>query len=166
MKCPVCTHLANRVIDSRMSGAGEVIRRRRECDNCKTRYTTYERVEYNLPLVIKRDGRREAFDRGKVQAGIQLACNKRPVNGETIELLLNALEAKLTELGEREVPSTVLGEAVLELLKPLDDVAYVRFASVYRSFQNLEEFWRELGKMVEARPYPVPPTPCTDAQSG
>ena len=137
MKCPACRDLSNRVIDSRLGKDGDVIRRRRECESCSRRFTTYERVEDYLPSVVKKDGRREAFDRMKVLAGLKKACEKRPISVETIEETADAIERNLLEGGDKEVPSSVVGEAIMMALHDLDSVAYVRFASVYRSFQDL-----------------------------
>jgi transcriptional repressor NrdR len=140
MKCPFCQYLDTKVIDSRLSKEGEIIRRRRECDQCQKRFTTYERVEESLPLIIKKDGRREPFDRAKIVGGLTKACEKRPVSIETIEKIVDRIEAGMIEKGEREISSSVIGEKVMEELKSLDDVAYVRFASVYRSFKDIGEF--------------------------
>jgi len=140
MKCPFCQYEDTKVIDSRLSKEGDLIRRRRECDQCQKRFTTYERVEETLPLIIKKDGRREPFDRAKIVGGLTKACEKRPVSIETIEKIVDRIEARLIEKGERELPSSVIGEKVMEELKALDDVAYVRFASVYRSFKDIGEF--------------------------
>jgi transcriptional repressor NrdR len=140
MKCPFCQYLDTKVIDSRLSKEGDIIRRRRECDQCQKRFTTYERVEESLPLIIKKDGRREPFDRAKIVGGLTKACEKRPVSIETIEKIVDRIEASLIEKGERELSSSVIGEKVMEELKSLDDVAYVRFASVYRSFKDIGEF--------------------------
>src|ERR1700744_1656271 len=134
MKCPFCGHLDNKVIDSRLSQGGEVTRRRRECDHCARRYTTYERVEEVLPMVVKKDGRREPFDRMKVSAGLRRACEKRPVSSETLERIVDRIERELVDSGEKEVESTRIGERCMEALREADQVAYVRFASVYRSF--------------------------------
>jgi len=140
MKCPFCQYLDTKVIDSRLSKEGEIIRRRRECDQCQKRFTTYERVEESLPLIIKKDGRREPFDRAKIVGGLTKACEKRPVSIETIEKIVDRIDTSLIEKGERELSSSVIGEKVMEELKSLDDVAYVRFASVYRSFKDIGEF--------------------------
>ena len=140
MKCPFCQYLDSKVIDSRLSKEGDIIRRRRECDQCQKRFTTYERVEETLPLIIKKDGRREPFDRAKIVGGLTKACEKRPISIETIEKIVDRIESRLIEKGERELPSSVIGEKVMEELKALDDVAYVRFASVYRSFKDIGEF--------------------------
>lgn len=152
MKCPFCGTLDNKVIDSRLSQAGEVTRRRRECEKCERRYTTYERVEQVLPFVVKKDGRREPFDRIKLLAGMRRACEKRPVSQESLELLLDQIERDLVETGEKEVVSTIVGEKVMAALRALDAVAYVRFASVYRSFDDVSEFAAEIGKLLPAPP--------------
>ena len=144
MRCPYCGHLEDRVVDSREAQEGQATRRRRECLGCARRYTTYERVEDVLPLVVKKDGRRETFDRRKIVEGLLRACQKRPVSREQIDDLVSAVERRVQELGEREVPSHVVGEAVMERLRALDPVAYVRFASVYRAFEDLGEFMSEL----------------------
>jgi transcriptional repressor NrdR len=149
MKCPFCDHLQNRVIDSRLSKDGHAIRRRRECDLCARRFTTYERVETITPMVIKKDGRREPFDREKLKSGIRIACQKRPVSVNTIDQFVDELERRVLESGDREVTSQVLGEDVMRFLQATDDVAYVRFASVYRSFKDLKEFMNELQDLVQ-----------------
>ncbi len=148
MKCPFCNELQNRVIDSRLSKDGHAIRRRRECLDCGRRFTTYERVEASIPMVIKKDGRREEFDREKLSSGISRACQKRPVSVNDIEDFVEKIERKILEGGERETDSEVLGEEVMDFLKGLDEVAYVRFASVYRSFKDLKEFMSELKDLV------------------
>ncbi|MCC6807924.1 MAG: transcriptional repressor NrdR [Deltaproteobacteria bacterium] len=144
MKCPFCGHGENSVVDSRLGRDSVVIRRRRECEACKKRFTTYERIEELLPNVVKKDGRREPFDRMKVISGVKKACEKRPVSLETIELLVDQVEHRLQEAGEAEVPSTRVGEEVMKQLVKLDQVAYVRFASVYRQFKDIGEFMSEL----------------------
>ena len=151
MRCPFCRDPENKVIDSRESHEGLVIRRRRECLSCKRRFTTYERIEELLPLIVKKDGRREAFDREKVLAGLKKACEKRPVPVEKIEELVTSIERRLQELGEKEVPSTTIGALVMEKLPALDEVAYVRFASVYRSFRDIAEFMSELTDILQTR---------------
>lgn len=151
MKCPFCGHLEDRVIDSRAGGAGEVIRRRRECASCERRFTTYERVEDILPTVVKKDGRRETFDRQKLVRGLRVACNKRPVSTDQIEAIADAIEREVQESERREIASTELGERVMNHLRTLDEVAYVRFASVYRSFRDIDQFMVELGKLVKAK---------------
>lgn len=140
MKCPFCQYLDTKVIDSRLAKEGDIIRRRRECDQCQKRFTTYERVEETLPLVVKKDGRREPFDRNKLVNGLLKACEKRPVSIDVIQKTVDRIEARLIEKGEKEIPSSALGEEVMSELKNLDDVAYVRFASVYRSFKDIGEF--------------------------
>jgi transcriptional repressor NrdR len=151
MKCPFCAHLESKVIDSRVSTAGDVIRRRRECDGCQRRFTSRERVEDVLPVVVKKDGVREPFDREKVLRGVRLACNKRPVAIDRIERFIDELERDLVESEAKEVESQELGERVMKKLRELDEVAYVRFASVYRSFRDIDEFRTELDKMARAR---------------
>ena len=140
MKCPYCGSLGNRVVDSRLTRDGDIVRRRRECDDCARRFTTYERVEELLPMVVKHDGRREAFDRSKIVTGVQRACQKRPVGPDQIDRLVDRVERGLQESALKEVPSSRIGELVMAELFDLDDVAYVRFASVYRSFEDVDEF--------------------------
>jgi len=149
MKCPFCSHTEDKVIDSRLSQEGDVTRRRRECLKCGRRFTTYERVEEAQPLVIKKDGRRELFDRTKILNGVLRACEKRPVGIETMEKVVDKIEKRLLETGEREIQSSVIGAAVMEELKNLDEVAYVRFASVYREFRDINEFMTELKGLLE-----------------
>ncbi len=151
MKCPFCGTLDNRVIDSRLSLGGEVTRRRRECEGCARRYTTYERVEQVLPLVVKKDGRREPFDRMKVLAGLRRACEKRPVSSESLEQLVDTIESELVETTEKEVDSSHIGERLMHRLREMDQVAYVRFASVYRSFKDIHEFMAELSDLLGDR---------------
>jgi transcriptional repressor NrdR len=151
MKCPFCTHPESKVIDSRVSTAGDVIRRRRECEGCQRRFTSRERVEDVLPVVVKKDGVREPFDREKVLRGVRLACNKRPVAMDRIERFIDELERDLVESEAKEVESQELGERVMKKLRELDEVAYVRFASVYRSFRDIDEFRTELDKMARTR---------------
>jgi transcriptional repressor NrdR len=151
MKCPFCHDPENRVIDSRLTEDGGVIRRRRECFECKRRFTTYERVEEMLPMVVKKDGRREVFDRLKIVAGLKKACEKRPVSIDAIEQSVDRIERGLQERGDKEIPSSVIGEAVMHELHGLDQVAYVRFASVYRSFKDVGEFMRELEDLIKER---------------
>jgi transcriptional repressor NrdR len=150
MKCPFCGSPDSKVVDSRPDKGGATIRRRRECETCTRRFTTHERVEEILPLVLKKDGRREPFDRLKLIAGIQKACEKRPVSVETIERLVDRLEHRLQESSEREVPSTVIGEWLMNELHEVDEVAYVRFASVYRSFKDINEFMAELQDLLKS----------------
>ena len=150
MKCPFCGNSDSKVIDSRPDKGGTAIRRRRECEECTKRFTTHERVEEMLPQVCKKDGRREPFDRMKIISGIKKACEKRPVSIETIERLVDRLETRLQETGEREVPSTMIGEWVMNELHDTDEVAYVRFASVYRSFRDINEFMSELQDLLKS----------------
>jgi len=149
MRCPFCRDPENKVIDSRESHEGLVIRRRRECLACKRRFTTYERIEELLPLIVKKDGRREAFDREKVLAGLKKACEKRPVSVDQLESVVHGLESRLQEMGEKEVGSGVVGEQLMRELAELDQVAYVRFASVYRSFRDIAEFMDELKELID-----------------
>ena len=144
MRCPYCGHLEDKVVDSREAGEGQATRRRRECLGCSRRFTTYERIEEILPAVVKKDGRREPFDRKKILEGLTRACQKRPVSAAQIEALIAAVERQVQELGEKEVPSRVVGEAVMARLRELDPVAFVRFASVYRSFEDVGDFMSEL----------------------
>ncbi len=144
MKCPYCGHLGNRVVDSRLNKEYTITRRRRLCDACERRFTTYERLEVAMPMLVKKDGRREAWDRHKVAEGIKKACEKRPVSLSQIDEFVDALEKKLQDMGEREIPISYIGEQIMEKLKVLDEVAYVRFASVYRQFKDLNEFMDEL----------------------
>jgi len=148
MKCPFCGFADTRVIDSRLGKEGNNIRRRRECFDCERRFTTYERIEETLPLVIKKDGRRETFDRQKIIAGMQRACEKRPVSIAVIEKMVDRLELSLQESGEKEIESSRIGEAVMEALHGLDEVAYVRFASVYWQFKDINEFMSELKDLL------------------
>ncbi len=148
MRCPFCQEPENKVIDSRESHEGSVIRRRRECLQCHRRFTTYERVEELSPLIVKKDGRREAFDREKMLAGLKKACEKRTVSTDQLEAVVTEIERKLQEGGEKEVPSAFLGEEVMRHLRRLDEVAYVRFASVYRSFRDIAEFMSELKELI------------------
>ncbi len=138
-------------MDSRLVAGGTVTWRRRECDACKRRFTTYERVELSLPVVIKKDGQREPFDRQKVLASLRIACNKRPVSLDTLEEEAETLERELSEGGERELSSLEIGEKVMDRLKRLDQVAYVRFASVYKSFRDIDEFMREMSVLVRPK---------------
>jgi transcriptional repressor NrdR len=144
MRCPYCAHLEDKVVDSREAGEGQATRRRRECLGCGRRFTTNERIEEILPSVVKKDGRREPFDRKKILEGLTRACQKRPVSASQIEALIAAVERQVQELGEKEVPSRVVGEAVMARLRDLDPVAFVRFASVYRSFEDVGDFMSEL----------------------
>ena len=154
MKCPYCGHSESKVIDSREGETG--IRRRRECLGCAKRYTTYERVETQTLYVVKKDGRREPFDREKLLAGIRRACEKRPLPTGTLERMGDDIEVDLMRSGRAEVQSSVVGEAVMERLKRLDHIAYIRFASVYREFGDLEELRREVEALTEGRGVPPP----------
>ncbi|MCH7912085.1 MAG: transcriptional repressor NrdR [Deltaproteobacteria bacterium] len=151
MKCPFCRELDNRVIDSRLSKDGGMVRRRRKCSGCSRRFTTYERVEETTPMVVKKDGRRENYDRLKVINGLKRACEKRPVSVDTIEAIADRIERGLQERGEKEIPSSVIGESTMRELHDIDQVAYVRFASVYRSFKDIGEFMVELEELLKER---------------
>lgn len=144
MKCPFCSNVENKVIDSRISKEGNAIRRRRECLSCKKRFTTYEYVEEVLPMVIKKDGRREAFERGKILAGLKKACEKRAISMNVIEDIVDRIEHECQDLQLREIPTSLIGEKVINELQHLDGVAYVRFASVYREFKDPNEFVEQL----------------------
>ena len=151
MKCPDCSDMENKVVDSRLNKEGTVIRRRRECLSCSVRFTTYEKLERSLPLLIKKDGRREEFDRDKIIHGVQKACQKRPVSIKDIEDLVDRVEQYVQELGEKEVSAVKVGEKVISEIYNLDDVAYVRFASVYRSFKDVNEFMVELKEVLKSK---------------
>jgi transcriptional repressor NrdR len=151
MKCPYCGENDNRVVDSRLSKDGLAIRRRRECNDCSRRFTTYEKVEEILPMVVKRDGRREPFSRDKILRGIHMACQKRPVSADLIREFVDSLESYFQELGRREIPSQEIGERVIAKLKDWDEVAYVRFASVYRKFQDVTDFMNEVTDLLKSR---------------
>jgi transcriptional repressor NrdR len=151
MRCPVCHHPDDKVVDSRESREGDSTRRRRECLACGQRFTTYERLDIIMPLIVKKDGRREPYERNKVLAGLHKACEKRPISADTIEEVAADVERRIQEAGAREVPSSLVGEAVMSSLKDLDDVAYVRFASVYKSFRDIDEFMSELESIVKER---------------
>lgn len=144
MKCPYCGEIDNKVIDSRLSKDRNVIRRRRECLDCTRRFTTYEHIEEIPVMIIKKDGRREQFDRKKATYGLKKACEKRDVSIHVIEAFIDNLERDLREIGEKEISSPVIGERIMSYLKELDDVAYVRFASVYREFKDVDDFISEL----------------------
>lgn len=148
MKCPFCGHGENKVIDSRLSKDSKAIRRRRECLACEKRFTTYEYVEDILPMVVKKDGRREAFDRTKIRNGVMKACEKRPISMEEMEKIVDTVEQMCQEFQGEEIPSKVIGEKVMGELKTLDGVAYVRFASVYRQFRDVGEFMTELKDLL------------------
>ena len=148
MRCPFCGHIEDKVIDSRQSKDGDSIRRRRECLKCEARFTSYERIEEVLPPVIKKDGRREPFDRIKILHGLEKACEKRAVSIEARERLVTNIEKNLLESGEKEIPSAWVGEEIMCGLKEIDEVAYVRFASVYRQFKDIKEFMEEIKDIV------------------
>lgn len=151
MKCPFCEHPDTRVIDSRPTDEGQVIRRRRACDNCRKRFTTYEKIEEIMFMVVKKDGSREMFDRSKVRNGIVNACKKRPVTTEQIDKIVDDIERGLNNMMEKEISSTVIGEVILDNLKELDEVAYVRFASVYRQFDDVTTFMQEIEKLMNKK---------------
>ena len=149
MKCPYCRNLDNRVMDSRLSKNGDVTRRRRQCLNCQRRFTTYERVEDILPFVIKKDNRREPYDRQKIISGLKKACEKRPIGIEVIEETADKIEQHFQDLGEKEIKSSAIGQMVIQALHHLDEVAYVRFASVYRQFKDITQFIEEVRELLE-----------------
>ena len=151
MKCPFCGHREDKVIDSRESEEDDYIRRRRECLKCERRFTTYERIEGISLMVVKKDGRREPFDRKKILAGLTRACEKRPVSTETLEELTDTIERSLQKRFDKEVQTKQIGEELMHRLHGLDEVAYVRFASVYRQFKDLNEFMGELKEMLSNR---------------
>jgi transcriptional repressor NrdR len=147
----MCRAPDSRVVDSRLGKDGDAVRRRRHCDGCGHRFTTYERVELTLPMVVKKDGRRQSFDRAKIVSGLTRACEKRPVSTDTIEALATRIERQIMERGESEIASREIGEALMATLHDLDAVAYVRFASVYREFRDVHEFMRELEDLIATR---------------
>jgi transcriptional repressor NrdR len=151
MKCPFCSSTQSRVADSRLSRDKETIRRRRQCLHCGRRFTTSERVEDVMPMVVKKDGRREPFNRVKIMNGLRKACEKRPISIDHLERIANRIEQGIQEAGEREVKSTLIGEKVINELRSLDGVAYVRFASVYRQFRDINEFMDELTELLGNR---------------
>jgi transcriptional repressor NrdR len=148
MKCPYCGEVDNKVIDSRLSKDASVIRRRRECIDCTRRFTTYEHIEEIPIMIIKKDGRREIFNRDKVRSGIKRACEKRNISMNLIEEFIDELERDLRETGEKELPASAIGEKIMGKLHELDDVAYVRFASVYREFKDVNDFFAELKTLL------------------
>jgi transcriptional repressor NrdR len=148
MKCPFCSEIDNKVIDSRLSKEGNAIRRRRECIVCGRRFTTYEHIEEIPITIVKKDGRREVFNREKVYSGIKKACEKRDISINTIEEFIDELERDLKETGEKEIPAHTIGEKIMEKLHEVDDVAYVRFASVYREFKDVNDFVSELKSLL------------------
>lgn len=149
MKCPFCSHENTRVIDSRPADDNNSIRRRRVCDECDKRFTTYEKVETIPIIIIKKDMNREAYDRSKIEAGVLRACHKRPVSASQITNLVDEVETAVFSYEEKEIPSSLIGEQIMEKLKKLDDVAYIRFASVYREFKDVNTFMDELKKVLE-----------------
>ncbi len=151
MKCPFCISLDNKVIDSRLSKDGTVVRRRRECIECQRRFTTHERVEEMLPVVIKKNGRREIFDRGKILSGVQKACSNLPISVDAIEELVDRVERYFQDKGDKEIDCTEIGEIVMRELNQLNPVAYVRFASVYRQFKDITEFMTEIKELLSSR---------------
>ena len=151
MKCPYCAHLGDKVVDSRESKEGEVIRRRRECLECGRRFTSYERIDEIPYMVVKKDGRRERFDRQKLVAGLLKACEKRPVRVGSLEAVADKVETALQDKPEREITTEEIGACVMQELKQLDKVAFVRFASVYRNFRDLDEFRDELNELLRTR---------------
>ena len=151
MKCPFCSHLEDKVVDSRESKEGEVIRRRRECLNCSKRFTSYERIDQIPHLVVKKDGRRERFDREKVLAGLLKACEKRPVPMKSLEAVVDQVESMMHESPDREVDAEQIGEFLMDRLRELDKVAFVRFASVYRDFKDVDQFMATLKGLLESR---------------
>jgi len=151
MNCPACGHSEDKVIDSRLSKEGDTIRRRRECINCSERFTTQEKVIVHLPMFVKKDGRREPFDALKIKKGIEKACQKRPISVEDIETIVQKIVKKFQEGSEKEISCNDVGEMVINELYDLDDVAYVRFASVYRSFKDVTEFMNEVKDLIKSK---------------
>ena len=151
MKCPFCGHENTRVIDSRPADDNNSIRRRRVCDECDKRFTTYEKVETIPIIVIKKDNNRETYDRAKIEAGVLRACHKRPVSAANINQIVDDVETAVFSYEDKEIPSTVIGELVMGKLKDLDDVAYIRFASVYREFKDVNTFMDELAKLLREK---------------
>ncbi len=149
MKCPSCSNMENKVVDSRTNREGDMTRRRRECLSCKARFTTYERIETTPLLVVKKDGTRQEFDRGKIMTGIRLACRKRPVSVDQMESLVDKIEKHYQDAGDKEISAVNIGETVVRELYNLDGVAYVRFASVYRDFKDANEFLSEIKNFVQ-----------------
>ncbi|HUW35700.1 transcriptional repressor NrdR [mine drainage metagenome] len=152
MKCPYCADANTQVVDTRENEDGDTVRRRRRCLACDKRFTTYERVELQLPLVVKKNGSRTEYDREKVLASMMLALRKRPVTTESVDAAIDRIEEKLVTLGEREVPSDKVGELVMRELKKLDKIAYIRFSSVYRNFEDVEEFSDAIREVRKPRP--------------
>lgn len=148
MRCPGCNSSKTKVVDSREGGDSRSVRRRRQCETCSLRFTTFERIEETLPMIVKKGGQRENFDRFKILNGLKKACEKRPVSVERMEDVVRAIERKLLEAGEKEMPSSEIGELLISHLQDLDQVAYVRFASVYKDFSDISEFQETLRKLV------------------
>jgi len=159
MKCPRCDCQKTRVVDSREGGDGRSVRRRRECEECEFRFTTFERIEESLPMIVKKGGQREAFDGAKIMSGLRKACEKRPVSVDQMEGVVRSIEARLLEMGDKEVQSKAIGEMLIESLHALDQVAYVRFASVYREFSDVNEFMEALKNLVSGSITSTPPKP-------
>ncbi len=157
MHCPFCSSLEDKVVDSRLSKEGEAIRRRRECFHCQRRYTTYERIEESLPMLIKKDGRREPFDRHKILSGLKKACEKRPVSVDILDSIVTQIEKEIQDRGVNEIESRIVGEEVMRQLHSLDQVAYVRFASVYREFKDVNQFMAELKTLLNESGQEGPP---------
>lgn len=151
MKCPFCENLEDRVIDSRTSKEGDAIRRRRECLKCSQRFTSYERVEDVVPMVVKKDGRREPFDLAKIRSGLLISCKKRPIGTDQLDSIVETIEKRLVGLGVKEVQSAWIGEQIMAALKDLDKVAYVRFASVYRQFKDINDLMDEVRTLFEQK---------------
>jgi len=151
MQCPFCRAMESRVVDSRLAAGGAAVWRRRACDGCQKRFTTYERVEHSLPMVVKKDGQREPFDREKILRSLRVAANKRPISADALEQTASELEREIAEGGDKEIASVVIGERVMARLKLLDGVAYVRFASVYKSFRDIDEFMAEMDDLLRSR---------------
>ena len=152
MKCPFCNCEEDKVVDSRSSREGKAIRRRRECLSCSQRYTTYEYVETIPLIIVKADGRREPYDRQKILSGLHMACKKRPISTETIDQMVDQIENQLQSMAEGEISSKTIGELTMKALYPVDEVAYIRFASVYRKFQEIKEFLSEISVMQQSFP--------------
>ena len=151
MRCPYCRRDNDKVTDSRACEDSTAIRRRRQCVHCERRFTTYERVEETMPAVVKKDGRREPFDRSKIVSGLKKACEKRPISTATIETVTDRIEKRIQDMGETEIESTAVGEEVMKELSQLDQVAYVRFASVYREFKDIDQFMDEIKALAQQR---------------
>lgn|SRR5690606_26493627 len=164
MKCPYCSAPDTKVLDSRILEEGSVIKRRRKCESCQKRFTTFETVELSMPMVIKRDGRRETFDKDKILRGISKSCEKRPISAVQIERIINNIEKAILDISDKEVNSKDIGNLVMMYLRHLDPVAYIRFAAVYRKFQDVDEFVNEL-KHDELKQYKITPVQDKDDSS-